>query len=85
MPDSFPSLTHPGLYDTVVLLQQLSLSMANIKFAMLSTRYPHVEPVDPTLTSLYVQDNFVSGYISIALLTLVVYNACNVVKILSKF
>ena len=58
--------------------------MTDTELTMLSTRYPHVEPVDPTLTSLYVQDNFVSGYISIALLTLVIYNACYVVKILSK-
>lgn len=43
---------------------------------LLVLRYPHVVPVDPSLASLLVRQRDLLGYISIAMLTLVFYNAC---------
>ena len=53
--------------------------MTDAKSSLLSARYPHVEPVDPSLTSFFVNEGYIGGYIDIAMLTLVLYNACYVV------
>ena len=45
---------------------------------MLASRYPHVAPVDPELASFYAHEYYIQGYINIAMLTLVLYNACYV-------
>ena len=49
--------------------------MADTKHIVFATRYPHTEPVDPSLTSFEVYEGYLLGYIDMAMLTLVLYNA----------
>ena len=43
---------------------------------LLAPRYPHIEPVDPSLTLVLVNGGYLVGHIDMAMLTLVLYNAC---------
>ena len=52
--------------------------MADNKLALLTARYPHVVPVDPSLAPVNVQENHIHGYIDVAILALIVYSACYV-------
>lgn len=57
--------------------------MIGVGLASLDARSPHVVPVDPSLVSQYVQQGFMQGYISVATLTLILYNASCVARFLS--
>ena len=51
------------------------------KLAMLAARSAHVEPVDPSLAPPIVKEADIQGYIDVAMLVLVLYNACYVAKL----
>ena len=52
--------------------------MTSTKINALSARYPHYVSVDPSLAYINVQEGYVQGYLDVAMLTLVLYNACYV-------
>ena len=52
--------------------------MTSTKLNTLSARYPHYVSVDPSLASINVQEGYIQGYLDVAMLTLVLYNACYV-------
>ena len=60
-------------------LQYSPVNYGSTKLNMLVARYAHVIPVDPSLAPFFVHENNVQGYIEVAMLTLVLYNACWVV------
>ena len=70
---------------TLFLLQRSPLSPTGTELAMLADRYPHAEPIDQSLTTLYAHDLYISGYLEIAMLTFVLYNACYVVRLMSIY
>ena len=53
--------------------------------SMLAPRYLHTEPVDPSLAPFFVQNSYTEGYVDVAMLTLVLYNARYVSKSLSAY